>query len=212
MLCDDHALVLHGLEKIINSFNGMQVVATATSGEDALGVINTGMQIDILLLDIGMPNGMNGYEVANRLNLHYPAIKVLVATQTTDPLAILWMIKLGAKGFISKNIQPPQLKDAIENVYQGNHFFKDHNNSNQYRVYLNSAAAIELNKKTASSLTVKEMEVARMMATDKPYKEIASILKLSESTIESYRQTIFKKLNAASRIEVALFMVRMGLF
>lgn len=207
MVCDDHQLLREGVIKIINTFTNCKVIAEASQGEEAINLIETGNKPDILLLDIHMPPGMNGYEVVKHLQGKYNFIKVIGFSAYNDIKAIIGMASGGAKGFISKAISKEMLEKAIKQVSKGFIFFEPEltaelfslNESNLYK------------KKGIHSLTMREFEVARLMASDKPYKQIAEELSISTSTLENIRIRIFEKSGAKTRTEVALFMIKTGL-
>lgn len=206
MLCDDHLIVREGIAEVISRFENCKICAHANSGEEAISLIKDGVIPDILLLDISMPPGISGIEVAKSLQIEFPEIKIIGFSMFVHLKTIATLIKYGAKGFLSKGCKPKELEYAIRQIYSGKFYFEslfpDEPNwgfNNKFKEY----ATLDLSKR--------ELEVAKLMSTDKAYKEIASDLNISPNTIENIRVRIFEKTGSKTRTEAVLLLISMGL-
>lgn len=206
-ICDDHMLFNDGLAKIVQEIENCQVISTAFQGAELIEKIRNKKIPDIVLLDIHMPPGINGYQVVKYCKEHFPSIKFIALTFFIDSEAILGMIKVGANGFISKGASKEILIKAISEVSRGN-FFLDPNID---KSLLPASLSSDSQKHGIDSLTHRELDLVKLMCTDKPYKQIANELKISPNTVENIRIRIFKKIGAKTRTEAALFFSKTGL-
>ncbi|MBC7722203.1 MAG: response regulator transcription factor [Pedobacter sp.] len=206
MICDDHSFVREGLENIINKLNGCNVVYKAQNGMEAIEFTKNNTPPDILLLDISLPNGFTGYEVAHYFKKHLPTMKMIACSALTDNMALTGMILEGVKGYIGKDAANEDLEMAINMVYNGDYYFKNIVQQDYEQIIKN-----DKHQGTIISLTNHELKAAKLMASNLAYKQIADQMGISPNTIDNLRATIFHKLNVTTRIEVVLYMVRMGL-
>ncbi len=206
MICDDHFFVREGLAGIIDTFEGCRIIYKAQNGIEAIQFTENNSPPDILLLDISLPNGITGYQVAHHFKKHLPTIKMIACSAFTDNMAITGMILEGVKGYIGKDSAPEDLEMAIQTVYNGGYYFKDIVKRDYDEIIKNDD-----HRGTISSLTNHELKAAKLMASNLAYKQIADQMGISPNTIDNLRATIFRKLNVTSRIEVVLCMVKMGL-
>lgn len=206
MICDDHKLFREGLMMLINKLRTFEIIGLAGAGEDVIDFIDSGVIPDILLLDINMSPGMNGYELTKYIKKNKCDIKIIAISCHFDNRVIKGMISAGADGFISKYMDVGALQKAISIVSSGGFYFEENNVIND--IYFKKS----VNKKNGIHLlTQRELDAALLMCTNKPYKEIAKILKISPSTLENIRIRIFEKTESETRTEVAIFLMRIGL-
>jgi len=122
VIVDDHAMFRKGLAVLLNSFAGYKVLFGASSGKDLINQLDANNLPDIILLDINMPE-MDGYETAEWLQANYPAIKILALSTMDSESAVLKMVKKGAKGYLLKDIEPHELKHALDEVCLQDYFY-----------------------------------------------------------------------------------------
>lgn len=206
MICDDHKLFREGLMMLINKLQTFEIIGLAGTGEEVIDFIDSGVIPDILLLDINMSPGMNGYELTRYIKKNHCDIKILAISCHSDNRVIKGMIRTGADGFISKYMDVGALRKAISIVSSGGFYFEEKNmiDDDFCKTSINNKTGIHL-------LTQRELDVAFLMCTNKPYKEIAKNLKISPSTLENIRIRIFEKTESETRTEVAIFLMRIGL-
>jgi DNA-binding NarL/FixJ family response regulator len=122
-LADDHVLLRNGLANLIRNF-GHEVLFEANNGEDMIKYIQVGKEPDLILMDINMPV-KDGYESAAWLKNNYPEIKVLALSMLDDENAIIRMIKNGARGYVLKESEPAELRNAINAVLQKGFYYSE---------------------------------------------------------------------------------------
>ena len=123
-IADDHTLLRKALGKLINSFDDYTVLFEADNGKEIKNKIAQHIVPDLVLLDVNMPE-MDGFETAGWLNKNYPKIKMLALSMFSDEKTIIKMLRLGAKGYILKNIDPDELKNALDSVMKKNFYLSD---------------------------------------------------------------------------------------
>jgi two-component system response regulator NreC len=206
MLCDDHSMVREGFAEIVNKFVDCQICAQAKNGEEAIQLFEKGIIPDIILLDISMPPGMSGLEVAKIIQLKFSKIKVIGLSSFIHLKTIAAMITYGASGFLSKGSNPKRLKFAIQQVMSGKTYYEPYFSEDEnFQYYPQNFKTV-----TTISLTKRELEIAFLMSTDKAYKEIADELKISPNTVENIRIRIFEKTGTKTRTEAVLLLISTG--
>jgi DNA-binding NarL/FixJ family response regulator len=209
VLVDDHVLLRNGLARLINSFGQYEILFEAGGGKDLIRQLKNSRRPDIVLLDINMPE-MDGYETACWLKRYYPEIRVLALSMYDTDSAIVRMLKNGAKGYILKDIEPAELKLALESVIEKGFYYSDlvtgklihtigHLDEPEHRVH------------HLLALNERELEFMKLVCTEWTYKEIADRMYLSPRTIDGYRDALFEKLNVKTRVGLAMYAVRNGI-
>ncbi|MEI8098758.1 MAG: response regulator transcription factor [Sediminibacterium sp.] len=207
-LVDDHLLFRKGLATIINSFSDYQIIIEASSGKEFTTLISPSNMPAIVILDVTMPD-MNGYETANWIHQQYPEIKILALSMLDDEKAIIKMLKNGAKGYILKDSDPRDLKEALDQLMQKGvylnelmctHLIDNINN------HLHEDAQGFYRKKIA--LNDREIDFLQRACSDMSYKQIADDMYLSPRTIDGYRDALFQKLRVSSRIGLVLYAIK----
>src|SRR5215217_2244301 len=201
VLADDHVMLRSGLAALINNF-GYSVLFECSNGKELMDKISKGKPPDIILMDINMPV-MDGFETTLLLKNTYPTVKVLALSMYDDEIAIIRMLKNGAKGYILKEAGPKVLRTAIDSVVNKGFYYSD-------RVTGTLLHSIDENdtKKNLLQLNEKEIEFLRLASTEMTYKEIAAQMYLSPRTIDSYRDALFEKLKVKSRVGLVLFAIK----
>ncbi|PSL25480.1 MULTISPECIES: response regulator transcription factor [Chitinophaga] len=207
-IADDHVLVRKALGRLINTFTDYFILFEASNGEEVIKIINNReLQLpDILILDVNMP-GMNGYETATWINNHFPQIKVLALSMLNDESVIIKMLKSGAKGYIMKNVEPDDLKEAFDSIIKKDFYLPDYISgkviSGLQRDVLSLSEKIEL--------TPKEKTFLQFLCTELSYKEIAQKMFVSPRTIDDYKSSLCDKLKVKTRVGLVIFGIRYGL-
>jgi len=207
-IADDHVLVRKALGRLINTFNDYFMLFEASNGEEVIKIINSReIQLpDILILDVNMP-GMNGYETATWINNHFPQIKVLALSMLNDESVIIKMLKSGAKGYIMKNVEPDDLRDAFDSIIKKDFYLPD---------YISGKVISGLQKDVLSvsekiDLTPKEKYFLQLLCTELSYKEIAQKMYVSPRTIDDYKSSLCEKLKVKTRVGLVIFGIKYGL-
>jgi len=206
-MIDDHILLRQGLASVVNSFAGYKVIYEANNGREFTQWLDPNKLPDLVLMDINMPE-MNGHETAHWLTTHYPQVKFIAISMLNDERSIIKMLRNGARGYLLKDSEIIDLKQALDDVVNKGIYI----NTILYKHIVDSISGNQLNEEaeqeTLMALSEREKEFLRWLCTDKSYKEIAAEMYLSPRTIDGYRDILFEKLKVASRIGLVLFAIR----
>ncbi len=207
VLVDDHALLRGGLASVINSFNGYAVLFEANNGKHFTQLLNPENLPHVVLLDVTMPE-MNGYETAHWITTNYPQIKILAVSMQHDERSIIKMLRNGAKGYLLKDVELPELKNALDAIVNKGIYINDILYNNIVHAIDGSNTEDEYTQQALRNLTQREKEFLRLLCTDKSYKEIAAVMFLSPRTVDGYRDILFEKLKVASRVGLVIFAIK----
>ncbi|MES1159898.1 MAG: response regulator transcription factor [Bacteroidota bacterium] len=209
VLVDDHVLLRNGLANLIRSFGEYAVLFEAYNGLDLIRQLKPRSLPDLVLLDVYMPE-MDGYETALWLKQNYPGIKILALSMYDTDNSIIRMLKNGVKGYILKDIEPAELKMALESViYKG--FYYSEMVTGKLIHTINTLDGGEQKVNNLLRLNDRELEFLKLACTEYTYKEIAEQMYLSPRTIDGYRDALFEKLNVKTRVGLVLYAIRNGI-
>ncbi len=210
LIAVSHKLFQEGLRLILNSEKSFEVVGVVNNGLQAINVI-TELQPDIVLLDLSLPE-VSGIEVISIIKQKNPATKALLITHDRDEQAIIKAIRAGAKGYLSKNTSVSDLIKAIQVVYQ-NEFWVQRKLVTQFinGDFTAGVGAEDQQQNKLSALTPREQDVLRSLVKGATNKEIANELFISEKTVKSHLNQVFKKMNVSRRLEAILSAIKAGL-
>jgi DNA-binding NarL/FixJ family response regulator len=203
VLADDHPVVRTGIRNLLNRSEEIEVVGEATSGTEALKMVED-LKPDVLLLDMEMP-GMKGVEVAQHLHQIGTDTKILALSAYDDKQYILELLESGASGYLTKEEAPETILDAIQGVAQGEQGWVSRRVAAQMSVWMREE------EPESNRLTPRELEVLRLVVEGKTNQGIGLNLGISEKTVEKYLEAVFAKLGVTSRVEAAVYAVREGL-
>jgi two-component system, NarL family, invasion response regulator UvrY len=208
-LADDHVMIRKAIAAMVESFGNYKVVLQASNGLELLDMLITADPLpDLVLLDIQMPQ-LNGIETAKILFEKYPEVKVIALTMQDNESSIIAMVKNGARGYLLKDAEPEQLREALDDVYhKGFHYSEIVTGRLVHQLQHSDTHAS--NNSLANTLSPKETEFLKWCCTELTYKEIAGQMHVSPRTVDGYRDQLFEKLGVKSRVGLAMFVVRMG--
>ncbi|WP_433378321.1 response regulator [Actinoplanes sp. CA-142083] len=196
LIVDDHPAVRRGLRTFLELADGLEVTGEAADGPTALEMIaETGP--DVVLLDMMLP-GLDGVEVLHELRRRELACRVLVVSSFADRMPAA--IRAGARGYLSKDVDPGALVAAVRSVAAG-HLLLDPS----------AADALLAPTATGETLTARERDVLTLLAEGRSNREIAQTLVVSEKTVKTHVSSILLKLGLADRTQAAVYAVRQGL-
>jgi two-component system invasion response regulator UvrY len=209
-MADDHTMLRQGLANMIESFGDYKVTLQASNGKELIQHIDPLKLPDVALLDISMPE-MNGFETAAYLHQHYPSIKVLAVSMMDNETAIIRMIKNGARGYVLKDAEPSELRQALYDVVNKGYYYSDLV-TGKLIFNMNRQGADEQSSAGRSEhITDKELEFLKYVCTELTYKEIADRMHVSPRTVDGYRDVLFEKLGVKTRTGLAMYVVKRGL-
>ena len=206
LLADDHTVVRQGLRKVLEERPEWQVVAEAGDGRDAVRLAEQ-HKPDVAVVDVAMPL-LNGIEATRQITKRAPQTKVLVLSMYSDEAYVTQMLKAGAKGYLLKDSADVDLMQAVQAVTQGKSFFSPavaRMKSDDYARQRGESAVDRF-----ELLSEREREIFQLVAEGKTNKEMAALLFISPSTVETHRARIMEKLDLHSAAEIVLYAVRRG--
>ncbi|MGM0408042.1 MAG: response regulator [Bacteroidota bacterium] len=196
IIAEDHDVSLFGLVTLFKNREEFEIIDTAKNGMEVLKILEK-KNTDIIITDISMP-GMDGIELAEHLNIHYPEIKVIVFTMYMENWFVEQLTKNGAKGFVAKNSKITELVDAVHHVYEGYNYycpqFKSKYGFNNHKENNNNNQLDSLNKY--------ETEILKYFAQNFNTTKIAETLNINSKTFDTFIANIMLKLNAGDINEV----------
>ncbi len=205
-IADDHTLLRKALARLIYSFEDYAVLFEADNGKEVKkNILSAGIP-DIVLLDVNMP-GMDGFETVKWLFETYPQVKVLALSMFSDEKTIIKMLRLGAKGYILKNIEPEELKQALDSVMKKDFYLSEYI-SGKVISGLHNGEGIPDEQEIV--LNEKEKEFLRLICSDLSYKDIAVKMGIRIRNVEDYRNSMFEKLKVKTRVSLAMFAIKHG--
>ncbi len=197
LIVDDHPVVRAGLASMLGTQTGIEVVGSASSGEEALAML-AGRHIDVILIDLRMP-GMGGLETIRAIKLTKDPPRIIVLTSFDTDEDIYQSVGAGAHGYVMKNTSQDNLVDAIGMVYAGKRYFP-------------TDIASRLTERMArSNLTSREHQILQLVAKGLTNKEIGHAFGISDKTARNHVNSIISKLEVSDRTEAATIAIRQGL-
>lgn len=204
MLVDDHRLVRAGLKRVLQEVADMEVIAEASSGEEALEIVRAKAP-DVILMDINMP-GIGGLEATRRLLQRVPAAKVIVVSMHLEEPYPSRMLAAGAAGYISKDSAADEVVAAIRRVSTGGHYVAADVAGNLAASLVKGSSGSPFDQ-----LSQRETQVMIMVTKGYSTQEISDRLHLSPKTVSTYRYRLFEKLNVSNDVELTRMAMRYGL-
>jgi len=206
---DDHTMIRKGLVVLINLFPNYKVLFDAANGKEFINQLKPPHLPDIVLLDINMPE-MDGYTTADWIRVNYPEIKILALSTMDAETTIIKMIRHGANGYILKDAETAELKQAFDDVLSKGFFYNDEVTRKVMRS-INQLADEKSEINTFVKLTDRELEFIKLACSEKTYQQIAEEMFKSERTVDGYRDALFKKLNITSRVGLVIYAIKNNL-
>ena len=205
LLADDHSIVRRGLRSLIETQPDLKVVAEAGDGLEALKLCEE-HQPDAVILDVAMPK-LNGIEVAERLQKTQRPPSVLVLSMHADESYIIRALAAGARAYLLKDATDEDLIPALRAVAAGRPFFSPSVTGVLIEDYVRQLQARGLTD-SYHLLTDREREVLQLLAEGRSNKEVAALLDVGVSTVETHRANLMQKLNLHNTAEIVLYAVR----
>jgi len=207
LLADDHTLVRQGLRKVLEVRDEWEVIAEANNGRDAVRLAEE-HRPDVAIIDVAMPL-LNGIEATRQIARKVPGTRVLVLSMHADEAYVTQILQAGASGYLLKESADVDLMQAVEAVAAGKSFFSPAIARVMLDDYVRQLADKGITDRY-DALSDREREIFQLVAEGKTNKEIAAILSVSPSTVETHRAHIMEKLDVHSAAEIVLYAVRRG--
>ncbi len=184
-------------------FKGVEILEAADSREGLQAVLDDGLAL--VVADISMP-GRSGLDLIQDIKREKPALPVLVVSGHPEKDYALRAMKLGAAGYVSKQCASDVLVTAVGRVLSGKRYV-----SQDLAEQLAGAVSGETQGETHETLSNRELEVLKLIASGQTIKEISAVLALSEKTVATYRSRIADKMGLSSNVELTRYAMRHGL-
>lgn len=204
MLVDDHGLVRTGIKRLLRDVSGIDVVAEAESGEQAIRQVRK-EKPDVILMDISMP-GIGGLEATRKISQALPGVKIIAVTIHDDDPFPARLLEAGASGYLTKGCDVQEIVSAIRSVHIGKQYI-----SPEIAHKLALSFVNEREKSPLERLTPRETQVMLMVVRGETNKAISEKLCLSPKTTSTYRYRLFEKLGVENDVELTRFAIRHGL-
>ena len=205
LIADDHAIVRKGLRALLATEPGIEVVAEAEDGNEAVALVGRA-QPDVVLMDLVMP-GTDGLEATRSILEAQPKTRILVLTSFDSDDKVFPAIKAGALGYLLKDSGPEELVQAIQQVHLGESSI----HPSVARKLLRQLARPDEPASGIEALTDREVEVLCLVAQGQSNRDIAEELTISEATVRTHVSNILGKLELCSRTQAALYALKKGL-
>ena len=202
LLADDHALLLGAFEKLLSP--ECDVVGTVTDGRALIAAAQQ-LKPDVIVLDIAMPL-LNGLDAGRQIKQMSPRIKLVFLTMNEDADLAAEAFRAGASAYLLKRSAASELLAAIREVMKGRSYVTPLVTEGLVGSFMHTTA-----RKPAHELTPRQREVLQLLAEGRSNKEVATLLDLGLSTVETHRANLMQKLNLHNTAEIVLYAVRKGI-
>jgi two-component system, NarL family, invasion response regulator UvrY len=205
-IADDHTIFRAGLKQLINTFPEFNVPIDAANGQDLICQLEASdIPVSICILDITMP-GLNGYDTLKAIKKGWPAMKTLILTMHGSEFPIIKLLRNGANGYLLKGANPEELYAALKEIHE-----KGFYSSELITSKFISAMQTIRDRHLSIDFTENELQFLKLCLSEMSYKEMAIQMGLSPRTVESYRDSLFDKLNLKSRTGLIIYALKTGL-
>ena len=210
-IADDHQILIDGLSNIINnSGTPARVIGHSQNGKQTLEWLEQN-EADVLILDINMPE-MDGIEVIKTLKKRDKMLPIIILSGFHDIKIIRNVLNMGVLGFVSKISAASHIIEAITNVHRGKMFFSEDINEMIVNTFSGKLIINVSKYPTLKDLTRRELEILKLLAEQMNTPEIAEILHIAPTTVDTHKRNIIKKLGVKNSIGLGMYIVKNKLF
>jgi two-component system, NarL family, invasion response regulator UvrY len=202
LLVDDHPVVRAGFCRMLESTNLVRVIAEADNGEAGCQLYMA-HKPDVVILDLNMPGGIDGFETIHRINMRNPDARILVFSMHTNETLIQRVLELGATGYIAKNCTAESMLMAVHSVKSGKTFI-DPQLASDLIANLTRGKILE---KPLDILTRREFQIFKLIAEGRSSKEIAALISISPKTVRVHLANIMSKLKLQNKTQLVLLAI-----
>ncbi|HEX5311398.1 response regulator transcription factor [Aquabacterium sp.] len=203
VIADDHAIVRGGIRQIMATTDDVQVVAEASSTDEALALVRAG-NVDVLLLDISLP-GLGGLELLKVLHAEMPSLPVLILSMHNEGQIVQRALKAGAQGYVTKDSEPNVLLTGVRKVAEGGKFIDP---ALVESVVFTSG---ETDAHPKAVLSEREYQILQMIVSGMPLGDIADNLHLSPKTVSTHKMRMMQKLGVTNNPDLVRCAIRHGM-
>jgi len=203
IIVDDHTLFRNGLHILLNNLKNYKVVEEAANGKEFIDILDKGIEVDLVLLDINMPV-MDGIESAKIAMSKRPDLKIITLSMYGEEDYYYKMVDAGVKGFLLKNSDMNEVKTALETVYDGGNYFS----SELLQNLVTNLRTNKEKKKPENELSEREVEVLILICQGFSNQEIANQLFISKRTVDKHRANIMEKSQCKNTAQLVMYAIK----
>ena len=204
LIVDDHEMVREGLMSMLRSEPDFEVVGQTGHGEEVAALVESSKP-DVVLLDTRLPD-VSGVEVCRRLTRKHPEVAVVILTTYTDVELVEECLQAGARGYVVKDVERFSLKESIRAVHRGQAVLAPQVAGQ----LIDRMRKGTLEEKRPAGLSASQVAILRLISRGHSNREIAADVHLSENTVKTHVQEIFRKLGVRNRVEAAILAGKSG--
>ena len=207
-IADDHQILIDGVIAVLGLEKDIEVVGFSLNGEQVLDWFHE-HSADVLVLDINMPK-VDGIEVLRQFQNYDDVPQVIILSSYDDIKLIKEVLSMGAKGFVPKKSAGEHIVNAIRNVSKGQQYFSEEVKEKMMKTLMGKPMHDKDSQEgmLINSLTRREYQILKLIAQQYTTKEIAKALHVSDSTVETHRKNLIKKVNAKNSVGLAIFAMK----
>ena len=207
-IADDHQILIDGVKAVLNLESNIEVNGFSLNGVQVLEWFKNN-STDVLILDINMPE-MDGIEVLKNLKKNKVECHVIVLSSYDDIKLVKEVLQMGAQGFVPKKSAGEHIVHAVNKVALGHQYFTDDVKEKMMQTLINGQSRDDGSQDGVliSSLTKREVQVLKLVAQQYSTREIANELHISESTVETHRKNLMKKVKVKNSVGLAIFALK----
>lgn len=207
-IADDHQILIDGVKAVLNLESNVEVIGFSLNGLQVVEWFENN-EADVLVLDINMPE-MDGIEVLKNLKKNKVQCQVIVLSSYDDVKLVKEVLQMGAQGFVPKKSAGEHIVNAVNKVALGQQYFTDDVKEKMMQTLLNGQSRDDGSQDGVliSSLTKREVQVLKLVAQQYSTREIANELHISESTVETHRKNLMKKVKVKNSVGLAIFALK----
>ncbi|HTD92820.1 MAG TPA: response regulator transcription factor [Chitinophagaceae bacterium] len=207
IIADDHEIFRDGLKLMLNKQPGIELIAEAEDGKELIEK-TIDLQPDVIITDVKMPR-MDGASATRYLTEHHPDISIIALTMFDEEEQIIEMLEAGAKGYLLKNADKDEIKDAIQSVYEKMPYYCKHT-SHRLAQMVAKSKFNPYRQKVKVEFNEREKEIISCICDGITNKEIAEKIYLSVRTVEGLRMKIMEKMNVKNTAGIIIYAIKNG--
>jgi DNA-binding NarL/FixJ family response regulator len=208
IIADDHSIFRKGLQLVLSGDKQLQCIGEANNGKELLKLLKENKP-DVVLLDIKMPD-MDGIAALDEIKVRHHQLKTIIITMYEDEQFLLHFIKKGANGYLTKDADPQEIKNAIHSVHNTGFYFNDQTSNTMLKALVKKNTTPANDNKLAT-LTAREMEVLKLLCKEYTATEIGKELFLSARTIEGIKSAMIEKLGTRNTVGLIVYALKNGI-
>lgn len=214
LIVDDHKIIINGIKSLLEDADDIRIAGEANDGQEALDFLRQNPDIEVVLMDVRMPN-KDGIQATQEITQLFPDVRVMALTMFDDNQYITNMLQAGARGYILKNTSKQELIRAIRMVADGETYFSSDVTSVVMSTFMAKSNSQGTNGKMSdfdpSELTSREVEILQLIAQELTNKEIADKLNISPRTVHSHRRNLMQKIGVKNTAGLVRFAIQNGI-